>query len=231
MNSKANRARSITLTLILALSLFTSLIQSYKLGDAAALQRRQSESIEQLKSSVDDLQKANDELEQAKARLQITNDELVAAMNILGYEFVAKSPTPPRYFDIPLSEDLQGYTWSLCQFYKIEEHYGLVYAIIKNESNFVATTVSDTNDYGLMQINKVNHYALSECLGITNFLDPYQNIHAGVYMLADLIHKYGVEDALMAYNLGEPGAEALWRRGVHSTTYTKAILDTYKQFI
>ena len=93
------------------------------------------------------------------------------------------------------------------------------------ESSFRTDVVSDTDDYGLMQINSVNHEKLTENLGITDFTDPYQNIRAGVYILRGLFEKY--DDAakvLMAYNMGDYGASVLWDKGVYSTTYTNKVL-------
>ena len=146
-------------------------------------------------------------------------------------DFLAGNPTPPRYFDVALSEDLQSYIWVLCCNYGIEEHYELVYAIIKQESQFNAAAISASNDWGLMQINACNHEWLSKELGIVDFLDPYENVHGGIHIIASLLHKYDVPDALMAYNMGEGNAAKLWRRGIHSTTYTDRVLDYYMQFI
>lgn len=145
-------------------------------------------------------------------------------------EFFATSPTPPRYFNVAMPEELQSYIWLLCCNYGIDEHYELIYALIKHESKFDAAAVSRSSDYGLMQINECNHEWLSEELGIVDFLDPYENVHGGIHMIASLLHKYDVPDALMAYNMGENGAVKLWRRGIHSTTYTEQVLDYYKQF-
>ena len=145
-------------------------------------------------------------------------------------EVFAESPTPPQYFDVAMSEELQSYAWSMCCNYGIEEHYELVYALIQYESKFDAAAISSSNDWGLMQINISNHGWLREELGIVDFLDPFDNIYGGIHMLASLLHKYDVTDALMAYNMGENGAAKLWRRGIHSTTYTDQVLDCCKQF-
>jgi cell division protein FtsL len=128
-------------------------------------------------------------------------------------------------YDIPLSAPLQEHTYYLCVEYDIPEHYELVLAMMWHESNYTADVISRTNDYGLMQINKINHEWLSETLGIENFLDPHQNIHAGVYMIAKLIHKYDdTSKALMAYNMGERGAANYWTTGVYSTPYSDGII-------
>ena len=125
--------------------------------------------------------------------------------------------------DCELPAELQEYTYYLCEAYYID--FDFVMALMYAESSFRTDVVSDTDDYGLMQINSVNHEKLTENLGITDFTDPYQNIRAGVYILRGLFEKY--DDAakvLMAYNMGDYGASVLWDKGVYSTTYTNKVL-------
>ena len=116
----------------------------------------------------------------------------------------------------------------------IAQEYGipstLIKAIIKTESDFNALAVSETDDYGLMQINACNISWLEDELGITDLFDPAQNIESGVYILSGYLNQYSLADALMAYNCGESGAKRLWRQGIHSTRYTKEVfknLDYY----
>ena len=148
-----------------------------------------------------------------------------------GSSYVVPSPVPRRYLDVPLDKDLQSYIWSLCYNYDIVDYYELIYAVIEVESNFNPLDISETNDYGLMQINVVNHEHLADVLGVTDFLDPYQNVHCGVYLLSLLLHKYSVDDALMAYNMGEYGASKLWSRGIHTTAYVNAVMEDYTKYI
>ena len=128
----------------------------------------------------------------------------------------------PEIYNVPLDDALQRHTYNLCVDYEIEEHYPLVLAVMWRESEFVPTIISKTNDYGLMQINKINHEWLSDKLEITDFLDEEQNIHAGVFMLSLYLHKYGdIDKALMAYNMGENGAKKHWDAGTYTTHYTR----------
>lgn len=163
--------------------------------------------------------------------LQEENDRMHKIISAYGQDFVVNDPTPPCYFDVALDEEMQSYIWTLCGEFGITEHYGLVYALIQTESSFRPDLVSSTNDYGLMQINVVNHKNLSNLFGIDDFLDPYQNVHGGIYLLSRLLHKYDVSDALMAYNMGEGGASKLWRRGIHSSKYSEKVLSYYKEYI
>ena len=131
--------------------------------------------------------------------------------------------------DCPLDSDLQEFTYYLCKGYNID--FPLVMALMSCESNFTASAVSPTNDYGLMQINQVNHDELNRILGVTDFLDPYQNIRAGCFTLRKLFEKYQNPNlVLMAYNLGETGAANLWKQGVYSTSYTDKIITLQKQY-
>ena len=85
------------------------------------------------------------------------------------------------YFDVPLSHSLQRYIYEVCA--DEEVPVSLVIAMIDKESRFNPETVSDTGDYGLMQINKINHETLEEQYRATDMLDPYQNVFCGVKMI------------------------------------------------
>lgn len=175
--------------------------------------------------------KANTQLQDTNTELQATVDTLTDALDVYDYDFNIAAPQPPRYIDVPVDEELQSYIWSLCCLYDIDDYYEIIYAIMRKESNFDSNAISATNDYGLMQINISNHASLSTKLGITDFLDPYQNVHAGIYMFANALHKYeSMSDALMAYNMGGGGASKLWSQGIHSTSYSETVLDYYNQF-
>ncbi len=135
-----------------------------------------------------------------------------------------------RYLDVPLSVELQDYIYDLCDSYDVP--FELVVAVIDAESAFRADAVSATDDYGLMQINEIGHTELSEKLGIQNFLDPYQNVHAGIYVLSQALQATDgdVVAALMRYNCGPTGARRLWDKGVHSTAYTDKVMRLYNGY-
>ncbi len=128
-----------------------------------------------------------------------------------------------------LTEELQEFIYYICSGYHVD--FALVLAVIKVESGFEIEAVSATNDYGLMQINQRNHNWLTEKLGITDYLDPYQNIYAGVFILRMLFEKHNdVNKVLMAYNMGETGASRLWENGIYETDYTQKVLTAQQQF-
>lgn len=131
--------------------------------------------------------------------------------------------------DVPMDEDLQEFIYCLSYGYNID--FPFVMALMNHESGFQADVISSTNDFGLMQINKINHEWLTETLGVTDYLDPYENTRSGMFILRKLFEKY--EDpakVLMAYNLGETGAARLWKEDIFETAYSKKILETAAEF-
>ena len=64
------------------------------------------------------------------------------------------------YFDVPLSHSLQRYIYEVCADENVP--VSLIIAMIDQESKFNPEVVSKTGDYGLMQINTINHEWLAE---------------------------------------------------------------------
>lgn len=93
--------------------------------------------------------------------------------------------------------------------YGVDEN--LIYAIIKQESDFDSTCTSGVGAAGLMQIMPSNF----SYLGITDAYDVDQNVNGGTKLLKEYLNQYGgdIQMALMAYN-GGPGT--MQRRGVTS---------------
>lgn len=130
--------------------------------------------------------------------------------------------------DVPMNEELQEFVFYLSAAYDID--FTFVMALIQQESNYNADIVSATNDYGLMQINLQNHTYLKEQLGISDFLNPYDNIRVGMFTLRNLFEKYETPSkVLMAYNMGETGASRLWDQGVFESKYSKSILQIQQE--
>lgn len=131
--------------------------------------------------------------------------------------------------DCDMPKEQQEFTYYLCKGYNID--FSLVMALIQHESSFVSDTVSYAKDYGYMQINEKNHEWLTESLGVTDYLDPYQNIRAGVFVLRKLFERYqDTNMVLMAYNMGKTGASRLWQQGIFETDYTQSIKIQQQQF-
>lgn len=134
------------------------------------------------------------------------------------------------YFDVPLSDGFQDYIRAKCVEYDVPME--LVIALIDKESSFRSDVVSKTNDYGYMQINKCNHEWLSETLGVSNFLDPYENVLCGIYIISEHLEKTDgdIELALMRYNCGATGAKRLWEQGTYSTNYSRSVMTLYESY-
>lgn len=160
------------------------------------------------------------------------------ATTVLQPDTTDKSMTPIEpiteptvfYFDVPLSDGFQDYIRAKCFEYDVPME--LVIALIDKESSFRADVVSKTNDYGYMQINKCNHEWLSETLGVSNFLDPYENVLCGIYIISGHLEKTdgNIELALMRYNCGATGARRLWEQGIYSTSYSRSIMTLYESY-
>lgn len=134
------------------------------------------------------------------------------------------------YYDVPLSYSLQRYIYEVCA--DEEVPVSLVIAMIDKESNFNPESVSDTGDYGLMQINKINHETLEEQYRAADMLDPYQNVFCGIKVIGAYIKTYegDYNKALMAYNMGEYGAKKAWESGIKSTSYSESILNLMSEY-
>ena len=132
--------------------------------------------------------------------------------------------------NVPLDVSLQKEIYAVSKQYGID--YTLLLAVMQQESQFDVHAKSDAGDYGLMQINRINHRNLSVVLGIHDFMDPASNVRAGAYMLRDLFDKYhDVHKVLMAYQMGETGAAACWEQGIVESQYSRAVLRIQRELI
>ncbi len=143
------------------------------------------------------------------------------ADNFQKSEFVVMKTVP---MDVALQKDVHA----------IANEYGLdwtlLMAIIQKESRFDAQAVSPGGDYGLMQINAVNHSRLSIEVGVHDFLDPRENVRAGAYMLKQLLDRYqDIHLALMAYNMGEYGASQMWEQGIYTSAYSREVINIQRE--
>lgn len=128
-----------------------------------------------------------------------------------------------KYFNIPLDANIQDHIFKKCDEYGIDP--ALVISIIKKESNYRANVMGDNGrSYGLMQIQARWHQTRMTKLGVTDLLDPYQNITVGVDYLAELFRTgKSTEWVLMAYNGGSSYANSKQANGVVSKYVTDVL--------
>lgn len=111
----------------------------------------------------------------------------------------------------------------------------LITAIIKTESNYQPTAVSDSYAYGLCQVRKFIAPELAENIGIKwdgaekTLFDPIKNIQIGVYYLSILNRDFNdLHTAVIAYNLGPYAVqERLTNNQELPDDYLNKVLDYY----
>lgn len=134
------------------------------------------------------------------------------------------------FFDVPLSQSLQRFIWEVSADENVP--VTLVFAMIEHESGFNPEAMSYTDDFGLMQINKINHEWLAEEYRAADMLNAYQNVFCGIKIIAHYLEKFdgNFHRALMSYNLGGYGAMKAWENGIESTSYSESIVKLMKKY-
>ena len=116
---------------------------------------------------------------------------------------------------------------------QVAGEYGLPWQLVRAvcwvESGIDPNAISSTGDYGLMQVSYINH----GWLGLTNPLDPEQNLRAGCTILKTALDNSGgdMTKALMRYNRGDAYAMSQWSQGIFSTDYTERVLERYYAYL
>ena len=139
-------------------------------------------------------------------------------------------PSPPD-LDIPLNDEIKSFIYEKCKY--DDDMYCLVMAVIKQESDFDHSCVSDDgHDRGLMQLRDLYYDYWIKKYDVTDPEELYDNLTVGITMLQEYIEKYEYKNlALMSYNCGETGAKRLWKKDIYNTNYTKKVLRYYEAYI
>jgi soluble lytic murein transglycosylase-like protein len=142
------------------------------------------------------------------------------------YTAVEVKQEPERLFRVALEPELQELVYSECMARGVDP-YLAVSVMLRENRGFDPSIISASNDYGLFQINRINHKRMAD-LGYTDMLNAEDNIRAGVYILAECLNKNSnYHQALMAYNLGQGGANKAMAKGIYSTDYSRGVMAFY----
>ena len=123
----------------------------------------------------------------------------------------------------------------------------LIYAMIKAESDFDTTAVSNKNAQGLMQLMYSTAEEIAESIDLElteeNIFEPEINIQIGTKYISNLLQKYDcVEIALAAYNSGSGNVDKWIKNGIiksdgsdienipykETNTYVRKIMRDYE---
>lgn len=118
---------------------------------------------------------------------------------------VETAPEDDRiYYDVPYDIETQQEIIKICSEYDMP--YELILGVIYVESSFRSDVLGDGgNSFGLMQIQPRWWSKTMAREGVTDLLDPLQNIRCGCAILQELKNRYGTDyRALQAYNTGKP---------------------------
>ena len=168
-------------------------------------------------------------LQDNEIKMYITNEDIMNNIKTATKETTTEKVI---YYDIPLSKELQDYTRKICEKYgNVDET--LVYALIKQESNFRVKALGDNGkSKGLMQIQEMWHKKRMKKLGVDSLMTAKGNIRVGIDILSEKIDKYNdLGKSLTAYNAGDGGAyKYYFSKGIYANDYAKKIIKNKDKF-
>lgn len=134
-----------------------------------------------------------------------------------------------RHYDAKARERYAKYIQQAAKTYKLDP--ALIHAVISAESGYNPFARSRKGAAGLMQLMPET----AKRYGVTNRLDPAQNIHGGARYLRDLVKMFDndVQLAVAAYNAGENAVIKHGRRiPPYSETmnYVPRVMTYYRKY-
>lgn len=133
---------------------------------------------------------------------------------------------------VPLPYYLQDIMRTACREYSCP--YPLALAVAEVESHFDMDAVGAAGEVGIMQLNPgpENTYWINlEAETNQDPTTPAGNIICGIYLLGTHLANYqDMEKAIMAYNMGNAGAEQAWENGITSTEYSSNVLAAVERW-
>lgn len=217
-----------TTSLICGISSYSNLLNDYHV-----LQMSEQVKADRIAYLQTDLEETNIELDAAAKELKTykalvdNRPEYFTPNNW----YVSSAEAPRIFYAIPLSEELQCYTYTMCCYFQIPEMYTYLLAIFWQETHYTDDQIHEnengTTDYGIAQINSSNIEMLTDQIGITDIMDPEQNICSACYIFAALLTYYdgNIHKSIMAYNLGTGNVAKLEAQGIYSSEYTDLVYD------
>ena len=220
--------------------MFSSMIQNLlsSSGKASAMQRavQMNNYVNTLNAQLAPVEKQNTAVENQQAKIQSFENVLKNSTGVKFGDLLTRPVTKVNANiysaqaetgaeKISTREQIKNIVFRAAKKHGVDEK--LVNALIKQESGFNPNARSKVGAMGLMQLMP----ATAKGLGVTNPMDPEQNVEGGVKYLKSMLNKYNgnVILALAAYNAG-PGAVDKYD-GVppykETQNYVKSILANY----
>lgn len=142
------------------------------------------------------------------ACLKVASDEDDMMEHIV---IVDEPKQPVVHYPVPLDQALQDFIVAECVRKGVSPC--IVFAQIGVESDYKADAIGDNgNSYGLMQIYKSVHSDRMERLGVTDLLDPYQNVTVGIDIMSELLGWNKGLDYALSFYTGMGGADCAYSR-------------------
>lgn len=173
-----------------------------------------------------EVEKNQIQLSEIKAQQKATS-ERIEALEFKECNYTTVQATTLYKRDIPLSDELQEYTYHTAQKYNVD--YDLILAIMQTESQYNNIISDNGEDIGLCQINVINAEWLYKEYGLYNLMEEHQNIEACAIILNKLQGQFDDEShVVMAYNLGEGKAKKYINSG-KTTEYTEKVYENMEE--